>query len=767
MPGLIRRLITPQRSQPKTRQQQDQNRNGGDLSDSCEDLSSCCAKKSTQRRTNTTKSRLPMPKKSSAIATPIIVQRVPEIHRVANPVPALPTPRLRAPSISSSRFEGRNAALEALTGSVATNSRPAQVLCPDEHGLSHPHSYHQSHSSQSSRYMRPPRSRNGNFSFVNDSSLHHERVSPEASILSLSDHGADVYEVEPTSWQPDQPVYDGQSLGSSSDSVDRLFRETDEAFKALGSALRETQRASQLSNLPSPPSPPGIPTSHKHSKSMPLPAGFQKHSRWRGEASSSISSHRSSPDRRASVVKKPQRKKQSFVGQSFSKAATLTPRWTLSENMADILTGQRFRRIEADEMLTPDRIEALRKKREAAQQLDDERAEERARERYSIDSIRSAASDNSETDVEPFHLDELASRIKARQAAENKAVPDELTLVTPELTPDLDSFPLDIPKRGPVVEDSESIRSVQDKSDVSLDTSPQLPAKSPARLGIENVEILPSIPEVLGTGAAKSQPELPSDEPATEPPKPNIEETDEYYYLKSTPYTLTKPSFRHGPITLAKAEVEKGIKKMDDTLDWTAFQMAILGGAGELFQDMSIDEDTKQVEEITSWFDTFGFETYGVLIPGDVPEPEPEAEPVHMHAHATPSLRSSSHSTFSSTPSTIDTDVDLPIPVGAEFPSGFWNAPAPGQALDKAKFFNSTGLKRWVGEGHPKRPNSHSEEEESLPPSPMMPLVVHMSVGEADIPDTVPMGYNLHHDLGDFLKWEAENVYASGFSKSP
>ncbi|XEU97752.1 hypothetical protein FSHL1_003038 [Fusarium sambucinum] len=766
MPGLIRRLITPQRSQPKTRQQENQNRNGDDLSDSCEDLSSCCAKKSTQRRTNTTKSRLPVPKKSSVIATPVTIQRVPDIHRVPNPVPSLPTPRLRAPSISSSCFEGRNAALEALTGSNATNSRPPHVLCPVEHGQSHPHSYHQSHSSQSSRYLRPPRSRNGNYTSVNYSSSHHERVSPEASILSLSDHGADVYEAEPTSWQPDQPVYDGQSLGSSSDSVDRLFRETDEAFKALGSALRETQRASQLSNLLPPPSPPGIPTTHKHSKSMPLPAGFQKHSRWRGEESSSLSSHRSSPDRRASVVKKPQRKKQGFVGQSFSKAATLTPRWTLSENMTDILTGQRFRRIEADEMLTPDRIEALRRKREAAQQLDDERAEERARERNSIDSVRSAASDNSETDIEPFHLDELASRIRARQAAENTAVPVEAILQTPELTPDLDSFPLDIPKGTPLVEDNESIWSIQDKSDTTPDTSPQLPARSPARLGTETVEVLPSIPEVLGTTAANSQPKSPSDEPATEPTKPSIEETDEYYYLKSTPYTLTKPSFRHGPITLAKAEVEKGIKKMDDTLDWTAFQMAILGGAGDLFPDMSIDEDTKQVEEITSWFDTFGFETYGALI-GDVPEsepePEPEAEPVQ--AQATPSLRSSSHSTFSSTPSTIDTDVDLPIPVGTEFPSGFWNAPAPGQALDKAKFFNSTGLKRWVGEGRPKRPTSHSEDEEegSLPPSPMMPLVV----GQADIPDTVPMGYNLHHDLGDFLKWEAENVYASGFSKSP
>ncbi|KAM0075454.1 hypothetical protein ACKRZS_012104 [Fusarium odoratissimum] len=763
MPGLIRRLITPQRSQPNIRDRDRGRDRHEDLTDSCEDLSSCCAK-SSQRKTNKAKSRLPVPKKG---ATPVTIQRIPDVHRVANAVPPLPAPRSRAPSISSSRCEGRNAALEALTGNDPTNRWPAPVLCPSEHGQAHPHSYHHSHSSQSSRYLRPPRSRNGPLGpvHVNDNSTHLERTSPEASILSLSDHGADGYEAGPTTWQPAQPMYDGQSLGSSSDSVDRLFRETDEAFKALGSALRETQRASQLSVSPSPPSPPGIPTFHKHSKSMPLPTGFQKHSRWRRENSPSTSSQRSSPDRRTSVVKKPQRKKHSLVGTSFSKAAIRTPRWTLSENVTDILTGQRFRRIEADEMLTPDRIEALRKKREAAQQLDDERTT--TRERYSIDSVRSAASDNSETDIEPFHLDELASRIRARQAVENSAVSVVVTPPATDLTPDLDLVSRDVSKRASGEEDDESVGSNKDKSDASPETSPQVPVKNPARFGAEASQKLSSIPEVLVAATAKDEASIepPASPPAAETTNMKMEENDEFFYLKSTPYTLTKPSFRHGPITLAKAEVGKGVKTMDDTLDWTAFQMAILGGAGDFLQDMSSEEDTKQVEEITSWFDTFGFETYGVLIPEDVPEPEPEPVAVSVSEH-TPSMRSSAHSTLSSTPSTIDTDIDLPIPVGAEFPSGFWNAPAPGQTLDKAKFYNSTGLKRWVGEGRPKRPSSHSSED-SLPPSPMMPLVVHMGAGEADIPDTVPMGYNLDHDLPDFLKWEAENVYASGFSISP
>ncbi|EGU72727.1 hypothetical protein FOXB_16764, partial [Fusarium oxysporum f. sp. conglutinans Fo5176] len=45
--------------------------------------------------------------------------------------------------------------------------------------------------------------------------------------------------------------------------------------------------------------------------------------------------------------------------------------------------------------------------------------------------------------------------------------------------------------------------------------------------------------------------------------------------------------------------------------------------------------------------------------------------------------------------------------------------------------------------------------DESLPPSPMMPLMVD---DESPLSDRVPMGYNLGHDLGDFLKWQEENI---------
>ena len=44
---------------------------------------------------------------------------------------------------------------------------------------------------------------------------------------------------------------------------------------------------------------------------------------------------------------------------------------------------------------------------------------------------------------------------------------------------------------------------------------------------------------------------------------------------------------------------------------------------------------------------------------------------------------------------------------------------------------------------------------ESLPPSPMLDLVVPSQSKDNEV---IPMGFNLGHDLGDFLNWEAHNV---------
>ncbi|KLP06664.1 uncharacterized protein FFB20_10980 [Fusarium fujikuroi] len=420
------------------------------------------------------------------------------------------------------------------------------------------------------------------------------------------------------------------------------------------------------------------------------------------------------------------------------------PQWALSENAAAVLEPQYLRRIEVDDALTPYRTAAQLDKQEVDQQLD----KESTRSKCAISPLCSGTSENAETGIEPLHPHKLVSPATAREALEKSAIPVEISTDKIDLVAVSKIASWNISKRDPVASDDECIMGINDISEASPDNPLRLPPRNPARLFGKVVQTLPPLPEIVVTPADKTQIESLDDDVTFDSTHMRTKEEDKFIYLKSTPYTLTQPSFRHGLITLSLARLDRGAKTTDDTLDWTAFQMAILGGAGELFQDTSCEVDIRQAEDITLWFDTFGFETYGELITEDV------AEGVLA---PWPSTRLSPHSTQSSAHPTIDNEASLPIPVSAEFPSGFWNAPAPGQAFDKAKFFSSTGLKRWVGEGGPKRPSFHSSEE-SLPPSPMMELVVRMDDVEGGISDTVPMGYNLGHDLGDFLKWQLENM---------
>jgi hypothetical protein len=76
--------------------------------------------------------------------------------------------------------------------------------------------------------------------------------------------------------------------------------------------------------------------------------------------------------------------------------------------------------------------------------------------------------------------------------------------------------------------------------------------------------------------------------------------------LCSTPYTLTAPLFRHGEIRLSSTRRRRTLSvssaseseteaaheaspEAADTLDWTAFQMAISSGAGDFLQSTSVD----------------------------------------------------------------------------------------------------------------------------------------------------------------------------------
>jgi hypothetical protein len=111
-------------------------------------------------------------------------------------------------------------------------------------------------------------------------------------------------------------------------------------------------------------------------------------------------------------------------------------------------------------------------------------------------------------------------------------------------------------------------------------------------------------------------------------------------FLHSTDYSLTMPAFRHGQIRLSKDDlpISQLVAAVDDTLDWTAFQMAASGGAGDVFVESTdysrpSEAELDELEELTSWFGSFGFQGTGSLVgprtpsqpvdPGLPPPPKP------------------------------------------------------------------------------------------------------------------------------------------------
>lgn len=417
---------------------------------------------------------------------------------------------------------------------------------------------------------------------------------------------------------------------------------------------------------------------------------------------------------------------------------------------------------------------------------------------------------------------------------------------TPPQAPSHATFNTDTASQTLVLDDDESM------SLLSLGLQRLLPSKSSrkpthtrANSSSSRIPILPTIPEVKITAPqtgetprrshsqGRDTPEQTDENPAVPTERcanPFFHEDDDHMWLVSPAYTQNMPTIQHGPIRLAKDDLvnhgainsieAKLMTSPDETMDWIAFQMAILGGAGDLNSNpddfLTRDAQEDLVDDLCEWFEDFGLPTnaLGCLMTKEE-KPKPTFTPLTPHAptpKASPrtpqSVRTkrsgSSRSQLQRDVSTsskavlspkdvveggeLDESQNMPIPVTTEHPSGFWNT----RPFDASRFFTGSGcgIKRWTLEGHPKRyqgpgidvdkantlPGSspkplHSaksvhkrgirESIDSLPQSPMLDLV--MTTGVDGSKDFVPMGYNLGHDLGDFLKWESEHVYASGF----
>jgi hypothetical protein len=420
------------------------------------------------------------------------------------------------------------------------------------------------------------------------------------------------------------------------------------------------------------------------------------------------------------------------------KAKTSTSRWAktairdVTHNVAGVLSGKVFK-LEVVEMpnrkaLQPPIIIVERK-----------------------ESFESTASTQTagRTPTDPFHFEDLTYRIKAAV----KVSSDDRTA-----TADASSVP---PRQSISKSKSEVLGHIETRFSKKISPTnalkhngiidneveyPVINSEVPRikkrrllrhRLTRSRDKILRSIPE---SQTAHFSPISFSEPRKLDIPYLSTAQQTSFITLPSTTFTLTAPLFRHGPIRIDRPDpVCPLFSPQDEFMDWTAFQMAILGtmdaNGGDPRDDWEWEANEQALEDVILWWESYGFEGFGTL----------ESSSSDKSAYHVENLTDPSTGTYMSIP-----------------------AKHVNQLTDLAG--SHSQLQRTYG--RPPNPSFRSNEEsahdaheqwttlyaESLPPSPMFNLATP-SRDERD--STVPMGYNLGHDLGDFLRWKEKHVQSS------
>ncbi|KAI0144556.1 hypothetical protein GGR57DRAFT_481848 [Xylariaceae sp. FL1272] len=434
-------------------------------------------------------------------------------------------------------------------------------------------------------------------------------------------------------------------------------------------------------------------------------------------------------------------------------------RWTLTDNVSGILTGKLFHKIDADEMLTPDQIEAFKQRR-----LLERQAEAQAQQ---TEEAEAAEDDSAETPIEPFYLEDDLGRIgqaaidtphaETTAGEGRRSISFSEDVVTRDFSFERQhaSSPVPIPSGSP-----SGPRSI-----FSNKTLPMVsPNQSSHRRQLSSD--LPAIPEADSIYSTPQPQPQPGDElffgHMSNDSREELADS-EYIFLESSPCTITVPTFRHGSIRLSKPDLMPDPNLgADEGLDWTAFQMAILGGAGDWFSD---SDDTvrrreqEEIDEIAEWWDTWNFQSTGDLITRDFEASSPTSTISGEELPDIPCTQTEKHSSYGSHHGWQQTGhgqglgLDMDYAQGKRVPHSFY--PAPLQVNGK-----------WRHDSEQKQVVVNRDSLaslNSLPPSPMLDLRVIPSNHGDDL-DVVPMGFNLGHDLGDYLKWETEHAFAGDFS---
>lgn len=540
-----------------------------------------------------------------------------------------------------------------------------------------------------------------------------------------------------------------------SQDIQQFMQETEDAFKAIGSTLSEVPvdrtavskvtkaDSSDSSDVPrdlepTPPTPPPKETRLSLSNSPGAKA-----------PSTLTASPPNTPPKDSSPIQRPKRKKSKKSKHRVSMKSTRKtaapkqavksgPRWTLSENVSELLTGKLFHRIEADEMLTPDQIEAFKQQRITKLQVDK----------------MAAALENelADTPIEPFHLEDLPSRIgsagvKTGLEEEKPAIPFSEDVVPR-------NFLFGRLQKNNTTSPPVGSRPTFHKNNTFPTTSSRHVRSSSRKLMTE----LPIIPESITTPRVSDDLSLSN---ASDYSLCNSStSTSEYVYFKSSPYSIATPAFQHGPIRLSKSDLVPDMSLgSDEGLDWTAYQMAILGGAGDLLIDNDVTlyrQEEEEIADLAEWWDSFHFESTGDLVTRNCGAPSPTST---LSGDEIPDL-----------PPYSEIDHERPKNPHQRWQEAQRKTRASGLQLDiSSRYFangQNTMSDTWRQDSEEKQVVVDRQSLNSLPPSPMLDLRVIRSDNGDDL-DVVPMGYNLGHDLGDFLKWEAQHAYAGDFNSRP
>ncbi|PNP58510.1 hypothetical protein THARTR1_01526 [Trichoderma harzianum] len=382
-------------------------------------------------------------------------------------------------------------------------------------------------------------------------------------------------------------------------------------------------------------------------------------------------------------------------------------RWTLTENMAEMFKAQHSKTEKAEKAekaekkpMTPAQIEAIWNGQDNSKAANNkQKAKERRMKAASDTSAtmpRLFGGPLTEQEQSPVFRDSFqwpdrgASPVPMSRAdIKMRALPFEITVPPPPSTiisPEI--IHGDVSPKSPSKVDRDRILPgklplpqlllpeaeeaiVEDDDASSTNSVPMVPPKNPARFVVRapTMPLLPPIPEGFRSASDSNRSSKASGHRRSHSWNHASEVKDETTQYNSTPFTRNSPSFRHGPIVLSDAGSRNSVATVeavegDRDVDWTAFQTAILGGAAEdldgLFPEEPVqadEEESHMAEEVTTWFEGFGFETPGELIAS-----EKKSERSAQRDSA------GSMTSAASTPSTVETDADaeLKTPVSAQ-----------------------------------------------------------------------------------------------------